>query len=617
MANYNKAKPFLPAIIMGLLVLVSSFFGIWERAELGLYDGWFRLNGRHDPGQDIVIIGMDENSISKLGRMPWSRDVHAELLQHLSQAKVVAFDVVFDLESEASADAKLAEAIKQNGHVILGSMFAYDQDKSGQWLINFKSPIELFSQYLSGIGFCNMSADEGNTVREVSVVDINFFHRPFPSFNLAVWMAAEGLNPDDLSLTNNRLQVGNHGIQLDSDNQTLINFWGPGSTFKTYSYIDVLEGRIPDSTWANKIVMVGITSPAEKDYYENPFTKGQMMIEGALPAPGVEIHASAVKTYLTSTFFSRAPGWLNLIILICTLILTLLAARRSSPWAGFATVISLAVILSVSVYLFWLWGHYWINLAAPLAMIAFVYIGSTADTIIRSELEKARIRNMFSRYVSSSIVEELIKHGEKLELGGITRDVTVLFSDIRGFTSYSEGKPAEDIVARLNEYFSAMVEIIFANDGTLDKYMGDGLMAIFGAPVPHEDHAMRALTTARQMLEKIEELNWRWDDRGEATMNIGIAINSGPVVVGNIGSPKRMEYTAIGAEVNLASRLESLNKEYHTTIIISGHSIPREDLLPESWSFKDLGVVHVRGLREAVNIFTVDFNSRPNQDDDR
>lgn len=439
------------------------------------------------------------------------------------------------------------------------------------------------------------------------MVDTNTFERLYPSFSLALALAAAGLTPEELAAQNGFLRAGKLTVPLNETNQTLIDFWGPGRTFPTFSYVDVLEGRAAPDTFRNKIVLVGIYTPTQvEDLYENPFTRGNLILAGGLPAPGVEIHASAIKTYLTGRYFHRAPRPVNLAFLVLVWTVTVFAARQKSPWLGLLFTFLCALACLALVYSLWLKAHYWLNAAAPLVMLTATYVGATVENIVRAELERRRTKAIFSRYISAPVADELLRRPEKIELGGVKQKITILFSDIRGFTAFSEGKPPEEVVARLNEYFTAMTEVVFRHSGTLGKYLGDGLIDLFGAPVPYPDHARRAVAAAADMLARPEELNRRWAEKGEVTLGIGIGINSGPVVVGNIGSPERMDYTVIGEAVNLASRLEGMNKEYKTQIIISEHTarLLNENDLPAPWALQDLGEARVRDLVEPVKIYT-------------
>jgi adenylate cyclase len=592
---------------LGLIVLITALAGMWNNLELIFYDAWFNLRGKESPGNQVAVIAMDEKSIEKLGPPPWSRQVHARLLDRLGQAKIVGFDVLFDAPTEEETDATLAKAIREHQRVVLASMFTFEQEESSEWYQKLKLPVKEFLKPAAGIGFINIPADKGNIVRRVTVVDTNTFSRPFPSLSLAVLIASEGLDPGNLNLKEGSLATGKFKIPLNEENQTMIDFWGPGHTFPTFSYIDVLEGRFTPAAWKDKIVLVGMASPTGKeDIYENPFSKGNLVLSNAPLVPGVEIHASAVQTYLTGRYFRPAYRGVNLVFLVTLWLITVFAARRGPWWGLFFSFLVALVSLSFS-YFIWLKQHYWLFAAAPLAMVALTYVSVTVEDFVRTEMEHRRTKTLFGRYVSAPVVEELLRRKEKIELGGVKQEVTILFSDIRGFTAFSEGKPPEVVVARLNEYFTAMTEIIFRHGGTLDKYLGDGLMAIFGAPVEYQDHARRAITAAVEMLERLEKLNQQWQEKGEAVMGIGVGINSGFVVVGNIGSPERMDYTVIGEEVNLASRLEALNKEYKTQVIISERTFRylNQNGLPPGWEWQDIGETKVRGLLEPVKIYTL------------
>ncbi|MGE5403514.1 MAG: CHASE2 domain-containing protein [Candidatus Saccharibacteria bacterium] len=604
-------------VVLGCLVMLTYFTGLWEKAELSFYDTWFVVRGQEDPGQDIVIVTMDEKSISRLGNPSnWSREIHARFLDNLREAKVVGFDLLFDTPKDSSGDQLFADSLARNNNAVLAVVTSMQQDEKGNWFQQIKLPIEELSMNTSGLGFINMPMEKGNMVRRVTAVDLNSMDTlgPIPSFSLALDMIANDLDFNDMVFNKKMivkkdyLQAGKIRIPLEKDNQAMIDFWGPAHTFPTYSYVDVLEGRIKPAFFKGKSVLVGLYSPLIKeDYYENPFTRGSLVLKGDLPLPGVEIHASALKTYRTNRFFHRAPQWVNLLFLLILWAGAFLASRHSKPWYGFIYTVGIVACTFGVVYFSWLYAHYWIDFASPLAIIGLTYIGGTIESFVQAEMERRRTRAMFSRYVSQAVVDELMLNNAEIELGGTSKEVTVLFSDIRGFTAFSEGKPPEVIVARLNEYFTVMTNLVFKHGGTLDKYLGDGMMAVFGAPIHYPDHASRAIMCAMEMLEKIEDLNQEWTRRGEVTMGIGIGINSGPVIVGNIGSLERMEYTVIGEDVNLASRLESMNKEHHTQIIFSERTqrLLNERNFPYNGRIKSLGGAKVRGLTEDVEIFTI------------
>lgn len=604
MVRAVRSGGFLAALVLGLVVSAASLLGTFEGPELGVYDAWFKLRGAEDPGAEVVIVAIDDRSVERLGPPAWPRAVHAALLERLAGARVVGFDLVFDLPSDADNDSAFTEAVSLHQGVVLASMFLFEQDPDGTWHQQLVTPLPEFAAGAAGVGYVNMPADRGNTVRRVTVVDTNVFSLPYPSFGLAVTLTALGLDPETLRLEPGTLKMaGTAALPVNADYQTLINFWGPGRTFPTYSYADVLDGTVDPAVFAGRVVLIGDTTPLSRDYYENPFSRGNLVLSGGLPAPGVEIHAAAVQTYLTGRHFHRAPWAIDLTFLVLAGLATAVAARRS-PWTGLPLAAVVAATVSTVAFVLWLKYHYWLSLAAPLVMVAAVYVGVTVENLVRTELERRRTRAMFGRYVSPVVVEQLMRESD-VQLGGVKQEVTVLFSDIRGFTAFSEGKPPELVVTRLNEYFTAMTGCVFRHGGTLDKYLGDGLMAVFGAPLPVPDHARRAVAAAVDMQEQLAELNCRWAARGEPAQGIGVGINSGRVVVGNIGSPERMDYTVIGEAVNLAARLEALNKDYGTQVILSEHTFrllaPGD--VPAGWELRELGGAEVRGLAEPVRVY--------------
>lgn len=595
--------PSVIIFIFYVLVLAGSF----ERLELNLYDNWFKLRGQNQTGNDIVIVAIDEKSIERIGPPPWSRAVHARLVDKLQEARVIGFDLLFDIPGDPAIDSEFAAAIKQNRHVVLSSTFKYEQ-REGQWYQSLLSPIKPLIAGSAGLGFINMPEDMDGVVRNVTLIDTNTFKRPYPCLSLAVVLAAEGLSPNALQLAGpGLLQAGSRTLPLnDSNNQMLLSFWGGAKTFTTISYIDVLSGNIPPAEYKDKIILVGNTSPLSQDDFRTPFSASNLVLSGKLPTPGVEVHANAVKTILDSVPYRRAGIPYNLAILFFCGAATAVILGKRGPWVGLGFVLLVTGALLAVVYLTWLNARLWLNLAAPVVLVLFIYASMTLQSFITAEMERRRTKAMFGRYVSPAVMEELLKNPGLAVLGGERREVSILFADIRGFTSYSENKQPEEVVARLNTYLNVMTTLIFKHGGTLDKYLGDGLMAVFGTPLLLSDHADRAITCALEIQREVARLNTGWAEKGQTPFKIGIGVNSGTTLVGNVGSHERMDYTVIGENVNLASRLESLTKEYGVNIIMSGQT--REALNPgkfEDTAITDLGETRVRGFEKPVYIFGI------------
>jgi len=609
----GKSRVYLLTGRRWLLVLVTFLIiellvlgGVFERPELNIYDAWFRLSGAHDPGSQVVVLAMDDSSIQKLGPLPWPRSVVAALLDKLGGAKAVGLDLMFDLPGTPQQDQALSAAIARQGHVVLASRFLFEKASTGKIVEVLREPRPEFLKGIAGLGFINMPTDIDNVVRHATMADVNMFRVPFPSLGLAVGLEATGVSPGTLKLANGMLSADGRAIPVDRLNMALPGFWGPQGAFKTYSCIDVLDGQVPAQDLSGKIVLIGSESPIYDDYYSTPYTSSNLVLAGALPTPGVEIHASVVQSFLDGRWYRRLPAAGNLAILLLVGLLAAVLLTRRSPWQGLLLLVGMAVAVSGIAFLLWGFDRLWINLAAPLALIILDYGSITADDFLQSEMERRHTRAMFSRYVSPAVVDEIMKDPARVALGGERMLVTVMFCDIRGFTAYSENKQPEAVVQRLNQYLTVMTRLILEAGGTLDKYLGDGLMAVFGAPIPLQDHVQRAIQTAVAIQEEVRQLNERWVAAGEIPLQIGVGINSGWAVMGNVGSPERMDYTAIGEDVNLASRVEGLTKTFDTLVTISERTtlLLGAELL-QSLGLRYVGQAEVKGFTLPVGVYTV------------
>lgn len=585
---------------------------LFEGAELGAYDAWFSLRGQREADPRVVIIGIDEPSIRNIGRWPWDRAVFADLVGQLGEARVVAFDIIWaEPSSRAGDDDRLAEALRQHGRVVLSAFVRTDRVRD-QLNQSLQRPLPPLREAVKGgarpsEGFVNTPSGEDSVVRASIPIDTDTTGVPFPSLALAAVLQYEGLPMEQVEAEPfGNIRLHDRMIRRNVQGQTYLNYAGPAGTFTTYSLIDVLEGRVPPSAFADRIVLVGTTTPTLKDDYPAPFAKettvGQFM-------PGVEIQATAVATYLNGTDIIRISDGMAVLVTILFGLLVLAIARRIQTFRGAVASLLLCVVYGAAVYVLWSRMQIWVDVVTPLVAGFLVYITSTLGNYLRAEAEKRRVRNLFGRYVSENVVGELLKNPTMLELGGKRFEVTVLFADIRGFTSFAEGRDPQVVVERINEYFTAMVEVIYRNGGTLDKYMGDGIMAYFGAPIPMENHAERALQAAFEMRARTRELHERWRSLGIEPFKIGVGLNSGEVIAGNIGHPDRVEYSLIGATVNLASRLESLTKEYARSelggIICSAETLRLAPRAAEALQPQDCGEIEVRGMSQRVRIYSI------------
>jgi adenylate cyclase len=344
------------------------------------------------------------------------------------------------------------------------------------------------------------------------------------------------------------------------------------------------------SAFAGKLVLVGTTAAGTYDRYASPFDGG---------VAGVELHATIADNILSAEFMRRARssvdyGYAGAAGIVSGLAATLLPV----------TIAVIAVALLVTGMLAWLTAAVgdglWIGALVPTMAAALALFGGVAWRYFVEDRERRHVRRLFGRYVSNEVIEQLMANPDLLRLGGQKRHMTVLFSDIRGFTAASERATPEEVVGQLNEYFGAMVDVLFRHQGTLDKFVGDMVMGLFGAPLPDDRHADHAVNAALDMTRTLDELNDRWRRAGRPELDIGIGINSGEMIAGNIGSEAIMSYTVIGDAVNLGSRLESLNKEYGTRIIISEAT---RSLLTTPMKTRPIGEVTVKGRSQAVQIY--------------
>jgi len=391
------------------------------------------------------------------------------------------------------------------------------------------------------------------------------------------------------------IRMGERFIPTDEEGKMLISYLGPEKTFPHYSISDILKGNLPKGTFNDKIVLVGATAIGIYDIRNTPFSPVY---------PGLEVHATVTDNLLSKDFLEK-PKWTEIYDALAILILGLLvgvAVRRVSALKGIFFSSALFIIyIWISGWLFIHWGI-WVNIIYPLLALALIYTSLTVYRYLTEERERKKIKGAFSFYVSSSVVNEMLKHPEKLKLGGDRKELSVLFSDIRGFTTIAEGLTPEDLVHLLNEYLTVMTDIVFKYDGTLDKYMGDAIMAIYGAPLDLPDHPIKACQSALEMIKELKRLNQKWIGEGKQPMDIGIGINTSPMMVGNMGSAQRFDYTVMGDSVNLGSRLEGANKSYKTNIIISEFTFER---VKNEFACMELDSVRVKGKRQPVKIYNL------------
>ncbi len=625
---FNKAGSragIVIALIVALTLSLLHFLNVrfMEVLEEKTLDLRFTMRGKIAPGPETVIAAIDEKSINKLGRWPWTRSVWGRVVDQLTEdgAKVIAFDVFFsEPEKEnVESDDLFQSAIRRSGRVILPIVFDFQEgfkesgftDKKLDFLTpsafsvirhpdrasaTFKAKMVLptllrFSSVANSLGQINMLPDDDGTLRW-EMLAIGYQGDYYPPIGLQAARLFLGMKPEDLALDlAGSVQFGDTRIPTDQYGRMLINYRGPERTFPHYSVSDILDRTLPAGTFKNKIVLIGATAIGIYDLRVTPFSSNMA---------GIEKHASVVDNILRRDFIVRTESSVTLLVLFFALLLGL-ALPRLGAKSGAVLFLALFGGYLAVVYSLFVHKGIWFNLVYPASSLFFGYTSQTAYRFFMEERRARDIRRMFSSYVSKRIVDELIRDPSKTKLGGERKEITVLFSDIRGFTTFSEKHQPEEVVSLLNEYLGAMTKIVFEHEGTHDKFVGDAIMAFWGAPLNQADHAERACRCALAMIDKLQKLQQKWASEGKHVIDIGIGINTGEMVVGNMGAEGlKMDYTVIGDNVNLGARLEGLTRQYNNHIIISESTYGRVKHLVQA---KELGSVTVKGKQLPVVIY--------------
>jgi len=634
-----------------------------KTVEIRLYDLHFKLRGVEQPGDAVVIAAIDEKSLTALGRWPWPRSLMGQLIRALSAggAKVIAVDILLsepevsgelraaaqiserlralgapgvgaagspvqreleDVIRRADHDGQLAEAIRESERVILPIVFEVGPDKAGPPPepsgTPFKSALQSFRHYdergvypppgakdatppipalmdaAKALGHVTMQADQDGTTRWEAVV-FEDRGRYYPSLAIQAVRLALGVEPKALTLDFGRgITVGSRTAPLDPRDRLLINYAGPGGTIRHLSAVDIMSGKLSPDALRDRIVFIGATAEGTYDLRVTP-TSPVM--------PGVEKHANVAANILNGRFLRR-PVWVELVEMAGILVFPLTLAwllPRLRPVVSLGAVVAIwSGVFAVAHVAFR--GGLWLPVVYSSLALGLTFVGITVFRLLTEERQRLWTKRAFQRFVSPEVVEQIMDNPAALQFGGEIRPLTVLFTDIRDFTGFTERHQPQEVVQMLHEYLTKMVDQVLAQQGTLDKFIGDAVMAIFGAPLPQPDHAERACRAALGMIRELETLQARWATEGREPFRMGVGINTGEMVVGNLGSEQLFDYTVVGDGVNLAARLESLNKEYKTTlpIIISESTyLAAKDVL----EVRRLGEVTVKGKSQAVVIY--------------
>jgi adenylate cyclase len=573
---------FFAALLLLAFLDLLPWFSQLERAT---YDFVFQIRSHLAPSPEIVIVSVDESSQVEIGPLPWPRSMHARLLGKLKEggARAAVFDVLFDLATQPEEDLEFARAIADFGIVVLARDLSRTSDPKFV-LEQTIDPLPVFFEGGATAGFIYTSPDVDTKIR-----------RAFWFVNSQPTLATEALfrvKGERVNLAEDGVRIGDQRVPADfggSDPLFTINYVGPSRTIPTRSYYQVLDGTIPPGFLKDKIVFIGADLAAEPgkpaiDRFPTPVDEDTLM-------PGVEIHANALNTILSRSFIRTAsPGVIWSILTFLAALTTFYMLFLRPLRAGAATALTV-VVAGAAVYWIFVTYNYWLPSVKPTALIALIYGGNTLLQYRTALRERAQIQSAFKHYVSAEVLGELLRNPESLGLGGREVEATVIFTDIAGFSKISERISPQELTAMLNQYFELLATVIMKEHGMVNKFIGDAVMAIWGAPLDNPDHAAQACRASLKMYRAMIVMD---------PVKCRIGINTGKMVAGNMGSRERFEYTVIGDAVNLASRLEGVNKAYGTDVMISEMT---EEKIRGQFLLREVDSIRVVGKARPVRIY--------------
>jgi adenylate cyclase len=524
--------------------------------------------------RNLIVVAIDDKTFDELDeRFPFSRNRFARVLERVAAADpaLIVYDVQFTEPSDdPRADNRLIEASRAAGNVVFSTTEVGEHGESN--VFGGEEGLE-FARAVAGNGL--LPESRGGVFRRLP--------RRIDGLDALAVAAVERLRrPVPLD------RMGGEGAWID--------YRGPAGHVPQVSFSDVAQGEVPRERLAGRIVVIGATAPSLQDIHPVPW--------GDAPMSGPEVHATAIDTLLRGAPLRASGGAVDLAIAVVLALLAPLLALVLRPWTGLVVALGAGLGYAVAAQL--LFGGGWIvPVVAPLAGLAVGFVGTVIVHWLGATFDRARTRDMFSRFVPDTVVDQVLARATEEgdpRLGGERMDVTVLFSDLRGFTTFAEARDPEEVIEVLNRYLTAMSEAILDHDGTLVAYMGDGIMAVFGAPVPSEDHPDRALAAARAMLRRLDEFNAWVRERGLGDgFKMGIGLHSGPVMSGNVGSARRLEYAAIGDTTNTAARLEGMTKGTPYQLFVAEPTRDRLREAPEGLEF--VSELEVRGRERGIRVW--------------
>jgi adenylate cyclase len=566
--------------VLSAVWLAAYLTDAFRDLELDTVDTRFEIRGEKKPPEDLIVVEIDDDTFQDLDRRwPFPRRVHGQAVKHIAadHPRVIAYDVQFTESTSENDEFALLDAIDRadDGKVVLATT---EVNKRGQTKILGGDEVLKLVHARPGNGV--LFSDPGGVERRVP-------YEVQKLKTLAVVAAQVA--------TGRRVESDDFDAREDT---AWIDYYGPPGTIKSVSFSRAVEGKTPPGMFKDKVVVIGPSAPSLQDVHPTSTTGDKLMA-------GAEIQASALDTVRRGLPLQLAPRWLDIALILLLGMVSPLGSLRFSPLRSLAIALALTAAFVVAVQLAFNGGTI-LAFVYPLGALVLSTVGALAVSYVTTAFERERVRDLFSRFVPENVVDDVLaRAGEGLRIGGVQRDGTVMFTDLRGFTSFAESLPPDRVIEVLNHYLSGMSDTILDKGGTLVAYMGDGIMAVFGAPIEQNDHADRALTAAREMLwEKLPAFNEyiRSEGLGEG-FKMGIGLNSGSVMSGNVGSERRLEYTAIGDTTNTASRIEGMTKGTPHQLFIADSTRSRLNDPPPD--LIDVGEFEVRGRQAKVKLWSL------------
>lgn len=545
------SKSAVIAIGNTLVVLICFIFliiGLWKVLANQAFDFNLKQSMSGEPHEDIVVVGIDTESIKSVGPYPWDRKIYAELIDRLERAgaKVIGFDIEFYSESNnPQSDQRFAEALSKYKNIVLPSHADVENDfdrtmkiKEGEMITapKVEQPIPLFRQYVNR-AHINAAFDTGGTIR-TNWLQINTPEGVFPSLSLAMAQLA-GI---DVSKYVNAPALHNR-----PKSEMYIKWDANELDFETIPVSRVLSGTIPPDTFKDRMVLIGYTAPGSDE--------GITPVEEHMHL--VYAHANILNQILKQQWIQPANETVTVALAVLMILLYGFLTWRLKPIAGVVVIFAVSVLLFAGQYLSFAYSDFYIDTTGAVVSGIISYLVNIAMKAYFETKQKNYITKQFGRYISPDLVKEIAKSDSEIRLGGISKELTIMFLDVRGFTPLSEKLKPEEVVDFLNMMFNLITERALENHGTIDKFIGDAAMILFNAPLDVEHHPYCAVKTAYEIQKGMEKVRADVLEKYGVTISVGIGINTGDVVVGNIGSYLRVDYTAIGDNVNTAARIES------------------------------------------------------------